>query len=79
MADFLEFAEMFALDALHRDESAGGHFRLEHQTEGGEAKRDDENFQHVSAWEYKGEEAPPELHKEPLTFNYVKPSQRSYK
>jgi len=79
VADFLEFAEMFALDALNRDESAGGHFRLEHQSEGGEAKRDDENFQHVSAWEYKGEDVPPEMHKESLAFNYVKPSQRSYK
>ena len=79
VADFLEFGEMFALDALNRDESAGGHFRLEHQSEGGEAKRDDENFQHVSAWEYKGEGVPPEMHKESLAFNYVKPSQRSYK
>ncbi len=79
VADFLEFGELLALDALTRSESCGGHFREEFQTEDGEAKRDDENFSHVSAWEFKGAGAGPELHKEPLTFDYVHPAQRSYK
>lgn len=79
VADFLEFAEIKVGDALHREESCGGHFRLEHQTEEGEAKRDDEQFSYVAAWEFTGTESKPVLHKEPLEFDYVKPSQRSYK
>ncbi len=79
VADFLDFAEMFAWDALTRSESAGGHFRLESQTDEGEALRDDKNFSHVSAWEYKGEGIKPEMHIEPLSFEYVKLTQRSYK
>ena len=66
-------------DALTREESCGGHFREEYQTEDGEAKRDDENFRHASVWEYKGDHQAPELHKEQLEFEHVKPSQRSYK
>ena len=79
VADYLEFAEVLTLDALHRTESCGGHFREERQTVEGEALRDDENFSYVAAWEFKGVGVPPELHKEPLDFEYVKPSQRSYK
>jgi succinate dehydrogenase / fumarate reductase flavoprotein subunit len=79
VADYLEFAEVLALDALQRTESCGGHFREESQTPDGEALRDDENFSHVAAWEFKGVGTPPVLHKEPLVFEYVKPSQRSYK
>jgi succinate dehydrogenase / fumarate reductase flavoprotein subunit len=79
VADFLELGELMCLDALSRSESCGGHFREESQTEDGEAKRDDENFSYVSAWEYTGSPGQAELHKEPLAFEYVKPSQRSYK
>jgi succinate dehydrogenase / fumarate reductase flavoprotein subunit len=83
VADFLEFAELLARDALHREESCGGHFREEHQiAEGdgkGEAKRDDEKFSYVAAWEWTGEGKEPALHKEPLVFEEVHPSQRSYK
>ena len=79
VADYLEFAELLALDALHRTESCGGHFREESQTPDGEAKRDDENFSYVASWEFQGVGTPAQLHKEPLTFEYVKPSQRSYK
>ena len=79
VADFLELGELLCRDALQRTESCGGHFREESQTEDGEAKRDDENFSYAAAWEYTGELAKPELHKEPLVFEYVKPSQRSYK
>ena len=79
VADFLEFAEVLALDALNREESCGGHFRLEHQTPEGEARRNDEDFTYVAAWEFKGVDQTPVLHKEPLNFDYVKPSQRSYK
>jgi succinate dehydrogenase / fumarate reductase, flavoprotein subunit len=79
VADYLEFAELLALDALHRTESCGGHFREESQTPDGEARRDDEHFTYVGAWEFAGVGAPPTLHKEPLTFEYVKPTQRSYK
>ncbi len=78
-ADFLEYAELMVTDALHRRESCGGHFREESQTEDGEAKRDDENFCHVAAWEHKGEGAAPVLHKEPLVFEEVHLAQRSYK
>ena len=79
VADFLELGELMCLDALQRTESCGGHFREESQTEDGEAKRDDENFSYVAAWEYTGNPGKAELHKEPLAFEYVKPSQRSYK
>ena len=79
LADFLEMGELMAMDALNRKESCGGHFREEMQTEDGETKRDDENFMYVSAWEYKGENAAPELHKEALNYEFVKPSTRNYK
>lgn len=79
VADFLELGELMARDALAREESCGGHFREEHQTEENEAKRDDENFCHVSAWEYKGDGAEPELHKEELSFENVPLTTRSYK
>ena len=79
VADYLEFAELLTIDALHRTESCGGHFREESQTPDGEARRDDEHFSYVAAWESHGVGKPPTLHKEPLTFEYVKPTQRSYK
>jgi succinate dehydrogenase / fumarate reductase flavoprotein subunit len=79
VADFLELAELMCLDALQRRESCGGHFRVESQTPEGEALRDDEHFSYVSAWEWKGEGGQWELHKEPLTFEYVHLAQRSYK
>jgi succinate dehydrogenase / fumarate reductase flavoprotein subunit len=79
VADYLEFAELLALDALERVESCGGHFREESQTPEGEAQRDDAKFSYVSAWEFTGVGKRPSLHQEPLTFEYVKPSQRSYK
>jgi succinate dehydrogenase / fumarate reductase flavoprotein subunit len=79
VADFLELGELFAKDALHRNESCGGHFREEYQTEDGEALRDDENFAYVAAWEYKGKPSDAVLHKEELKFENVKLVQRSYK
>jgi succinate dehydrogenase / fumarate reductase flavoprotein subunit len=79
VADYLEFAELLTLDALHREESSGGHFREESQTPDNEALRDDARFSYVAAWEYTGKLDAPRLHKEPLDFEYVKPSQRSYK
>jgi succinate dehydrogenase / fumarate reductase flavoprotein subunit len=79
VADFLELAELICRDALHREESCGGHFREEFQTEDGEALRDDEHFAYVAAWEYKGPDLTPELHREPLEFEYVHLAQRSYK
>jgi succinate dehydrogenase / fumarate reductase flavoprotein subunit len=79
LADFLELAELIVRDALLRDESCGGHFREEHQTDEGEAKRNDAKFSFVAAWEFTGTNRSPKLHKEPLKFEYVKPSQRSYK
>jgi succinate dehydrogenase / fumarate reductase flavoprotein subunit len=81
VADFLEFAELMCIDALTRDESCGGHFREEHQTPDGEAKRDDDNFADVFAWEFQGNGsvAPPKLHREPLVFETVELTQRSYK
>ncbi len=79
VADYLEFAEVLALDALDRTESCGGHFREESQTPDGEALRDDDHFSYVSAWAFQGIGKLPTLHKEPLTFEYVKPTQRSYK
>ncbi len=78
-ADFLEFAELLARDALHRNESCGGHFRVEHQYPDGEAKRDDQNFLYSAAWEFKGADKEPELHKEPLKFENVHLAVRSYK
>jgi succinate dehydrogenase / fumarate reductase flavoprotein subunit len=79
VADFLEFAELMARDALFRNESCGGHFRTEYQTPDGEAKRDDENFAYVSAWEYTGGDKEPALHKEPLVFENVELAVRNYK
>jgi succinate dehydrogenase flavoprotein subunit len=79
VADFMELAELICLDALHRRESCGAHFREEYQTEEGEARRDDENFAYVGAWQFGGPNDVPTLHKEPLTFEYLHLSQRSYK
>ncbi|MCX6133303.1 MAG: fumarate reductase/succinate dehydrogenase flavoprotein subunit [Ignavibacteriales bacterium] len=79
VADFLELGELLAYDALHREESCGGHFREEHQTVEGEAQRNDKKFSYVAAWEFTGVGKKPILNKEQLTFEYVKPSQRSYK
>jgi succinate dehydrogenase / fumarate reductase, flavoprotein subunit len=79
VVDFLEFGELMCRDALHREESCGGHFRVEHQTEDGEALRDDEHFAYVGAWEYTGDNAHPVLHKEPLEFENIHLAQRSYK
>jgi len=79
VADYLEFAELLTTDALHRRESAGGHFREESQTPDGEAMRDDANYSYVAAWEFTGVGKPPALHKEPLVFDEVHPTQRSYK
>ncbi len=79
LADFLELGELMCRDALHRDESCGGHFREEYQTPDGEALRNDDEFAYVAAWEFAGDNVPPVLHKEPLTFESVQLSQRSYK
>ncbi|PLX95412.1 MAG: succinate dehydrogenase flavoprotein subunit [Desulfuromonas sp.] len=79
VADFLEFSELMTRDALHREESCGGHFRVEHQTEDGEAMRNDADFCYAAAWEFKGVDKAPELHKEPLTFENVELAVRSYK
>jgi succinate dehydrogenase / fumarate reductase flavoprotein subunit len=79
VADFLEFAEVMCRDALEREESCGGHFREEHQTPEGEALRDDVNFAHAGVWEYRGQGEAPALHREPLTFESVKLTTRSYK
>jgi succinate dehydrogenase / fumarate reductase flavoprotein subunit len=79
VADFFELAELMCIDALHREESCGGHFRVEHQTPDGEALRDDDDFAYVAAWEYAGDGNPPILNKEPLVFENVALSQRSYK
>jgi succinate dehydrogenase / fumarate reductase flavoprotein subunit len=79
VADFFELAELMCFDALEREESCGGHFREEYQTPEGEAARDDEQFSYTAAWEFRGVGNTPELHKEPLNFEYVHPSQRSYK
>jgi succinate dehydrogenase / fumarate reductase flavoprotein subunit len=73
VSDFFELAELMCRDALHREESCGGHFREEHQTPDGEALRDDDHFSYVAAWEY-----PAKLNREPLSFQYVRPTQRSY-
>jgi succinate dehydrogenase / fumarate reductase flavoprotein subunit len=79
VADFMEFAELLATDALHREESCGGHFREEYQTDDGEAARQDDQFSYVGAWEFNGAGEEPTLHKEPLVFENLKPSTRSYK
>ena len=79
VADFMELGELMCLDALQRNESCGGHFREEYQTPEGEARRDDENYSYVAAWEFKGPGNTPVMNKEPLEFKYVHPSQRSYK
>jgi len=79
VADFLEFAELMCLDALTRDESCGCHFREEHQTPEGETQRNDQEFANVSVWEFQGEGSPPELHKEPLSFEALPLAQRNYK
>jgi succinate dehydrogenase / fumarate reductase flavoprotein subunit len=79
VADFLELGELMCLDALHREESCGGHFREEYQTQDGEALRNDEQFAYVAAWEYRGPDQPATLHREPLGFEYVQLAQRSYK
>jgi succinate dehydrogenase / fumarate reductase flavoprotein subunit len=79
VADFMELAELFAIDALERNESCGGHYREESQTEDGEAKRDDENFKYVAAWEYKGENEKAQLHKEDLVYENIELKTRSYK
>jgi len=79
VADFFELAELISTDALQRNESCGGHFREEYQTPDGEAARDDENYSYVAAWEFRGVGQMSELHKEPLVFDYVHPTYRSYK
>ena len=79
VADFFELAELMCIDALHREESCGGHYREEHKTEDGEARRDDERFAYVAAWGFGGDSDPPRLEKEPLVFENVHLSQRSYK
>jgi succinate dehydrogenase / fumarate reductase flavoprotein subunit len=79
VADFLEFAELMCHDALYRDESCGGHFRVEHQTVEGEAQRNDAEFAHVAVWEFTGVGNQPVLHRESLSFENVALSQRSYK
>ena len=79
VADFFELAENMVIDALSRDESCGGHFREEHQTPEGEAVRDDKNFMYVAAWEFKGVENDPVLHKEPLIYENIEVKTRSYK
>ena len=79
LEDFFEIGKLMARDAYERNESCGGHFRIESQTEEGEAKRDDKNFMHVAAWEYKGEGVEPELHKEPLNYEFIEVKTRNYK
>jgi succinate dehydrogenase / fumarate reductase flavoprotein subunit len=79
VADFLDFADVMCRDALTREESCGGHFREEHQTPDGEAKRNDAEYCYASVWEWKGEGAAPVLHKEPFTFESVQLATRSYK
>ncbi|MEC8279179.1 MAG: fumarate reductase/succinate dehydrogenase flavoprotein subunit [Verrucomicrobiota bacterium] len=79
VADFIEFGELMCRDALMREESCGGHFRVEHQTDDGEALRDDENFAFAGVWEYKGDDIEPQLHKEPLIYENVELATRSYK
>lgn len=79
VADFFELAELMCIDALHRAESCGGHFREEYQTEDGEARRDDEHFAYVAAWQFTGVGNQPVLHREPLNYEFVHLATRSYK
>ena len=79
MADFLEFGDLIAQDALHREESCGSHFRVEHQTPDNEALRDDERFSYAAAWEHRGVGTDARLHREDLTFDVAHPTARSYK
>ena len=79
MADFLEFGELMVIDTLERQESCGGHFNEDYQTDDNEALRDDKLFCHVSTWEFQGHTRKPKLHKEPLKFENVEMTQRSYK
>jgi len=79
VADYMEFAELLCIDALHREESCGGHFRTEHQTEEGEAKRNDDDFSYVAGWEFTGDSGKPKLNQEPLNYESVKMATRSYK
>lgn len=79
VADLIEFAQLLVRDALHREESCGGHFRTEHQTADGEAKRNDDKFCYVAAWQFQGDDTPPVLHQEPLTFEQIPLTIRSYK
>jgi succinate dehydrogenase / fumarate reductase flavoprotein subunit len=79
VADFLELGQLMCEDALHRNESCGGHFREEYQTGDGEALRDDKDFMYVAAWEWRGDDARPELHKETLEYEEIQVTQRSYK
>ena len=79
LVDFLELGELMARDALNRNESCGGHFRVEYQTPEGEALRDDANYAYVAVWEYKGEDHAPVMHKEELHFEVAHPAQRNYK
>jgi succinate dehydrogenase / fumarate reductase flavoprotein subunit len=79
VTDLFELAELLVRDALHRTESCGGHFREESQTAEGEAQRDDQRFGYVAAWEHRGDDAEPALHREPLEFEHCMPAQRSYK
>jgi len=79
VADYLEFAEVMVRDALTREESCGAHFRTEHQTDDGEARRDDARFAHVAAWGFRGDDAPPQRAEEPLRFEHLRLAERSYK
>ena len=79
LADYFELARLIAQDAMHREESCGGHFRTEHQTEDGETQRDDEHFMYVAAWEYAGHDVPETMHKENLNYEYIKIQKRNYK
>ena len=79
LEDFFDIGELMAYDALNRKESCGGHFRVESQTEEGEAKRDDKNFMYVAAWEYTGEGKEPKLHKEELKYEFIEVKTRNYK
>jgi succinate dehydrogenase / fumarate reductase flavoprotein subunit len=79
VADLIDLGELMCIDALHRRESCGGHFRAESQTPDGEALRHDDEFAYVAAWEFTGPDTPPVLHKEPLVYEFVEMKQRSYK
>ena len=79
LEDYFELAQLVIADALHREESCGGHFRTEHQTEDGETLRDDERFMYVAAWEYQGHGQPETMEKEPLAYEYITVANRNYK